>query len=129
MNEKVNHPNHYNNGKVECIDAIESATVNKNGIEAFCVGNIIKYLWRYEDKNGIEDINKAKWYLDFLLSAYDKLPICKEEKYINPNVYYGDYCDKCKYIDLDEIDEPCCFCKVITGHEDSMLLFEKRKED
>ena len=60
-------PNHYKQGKVECIDAIESATTNKTGIEAFYVGNIIKYLWRYESKNGLEDIKKAKWYLDKLI--------------------------------------------------------------
>jgi len=63
----VDHPSHYNNGKVECIDAMEAATVNKSGIEAICVSNIIKYLWRYESKNGIEDIKKAQWYLDKLV--------------------------------------------------------------
>ena len=65
-------PNHYKQGKVECIDAIESATTNKTGIEAFYVGNIIKYLWRYESKNGLEDIKKAKWYLDRLIEIKDK---------------------------------------------------------
>lgn len=67
--DAVNHPSHYTNGKVECIDALESATVGKNGIEAVCVANVIKYLWRYEDKNGIEDVRKAQWYLNRLLSA------------------------------------------------------------
>ena len=66
MENNIN-PNHYKQGKVECIDAIESATTNKTGIEAFYVGNIIKYLWRYESKNGLEDIKKAKWYLDKLI--------------------------------------------------------------
>lgn len=65
-------PSHYRNGKVECIDALESATIGKNGIEAVCVANVIKYLWRYEDKNGIEDIKKAKWYLERLISVMDK---------------------------------------------------------
>ena len=46
----VNHPTHYTKGKVECIDAIESATVGKTGIDAVCVANVIKYLWRYEEK-------------------------------------------------------------------------------
>lgn len=63
----VDHPTHYNQGDVECIDAIKAATVGKSGVEAFCVGNIIKYLWRYEKKNGIEDVKKAKWYLDRLI--------------------------------------------------------------
>lgn len=65
----VNHPSHYTNGKVECIDAIESATVGKTGIEAACVANVIKYLWRYEDKNGLEDIKKAQWYLNKLIEV------------------------------------------------------------
>ena len=60
-------PSHYKNGKIECIDAIESATIGKIGIEAACVANVIKYLWRYEDKNGLEDVKKAKWYLDRLI--------------------------------------------------------------
>ena len=68
LKDNIN-PNHYKQGKVECIDAIESATINKTGIEAFYVGNIIKYLWRYESKNGLEDIKKAKWYLDKLIEV------------------------------------------------------------
>lgn len=60
-------PQHYRNGDIECIDALASATVNKPGIQAICVGNVIKYLWRYECKGGIEDVRKAHWYLERLL--------------------------------------------------------------
>lgn len=63
----VNNPTHYNQGKIECIEAIESAVVNKSGVESFLVGNVIKYLWRYEAKGGIRDIEKAQWYLNKLL--------------------------------------------------------------
>lgn len=63
----VINPSHYRQGKVECIDALESATVNKTGLEAVCVANVIKYLWRYEAKNGLEDIRKAQWYLAKLI--------------------------------------------------------------
>jgi hypothetical protein len=66
MNDNIN-PQHYKNGEIECIDALAAATTNKVGIEAVCVANIIKYLWRYETKGGIEDVKKAKWYLDKLL--------------------------------------------------------------
>jgi hypothetical protein len=75
FDENVNvhiNPRHYKNGKVECIDAIESAVVGKVGIEATCVSNIIKYLWRYEDKNGIVDVKKAKWYLDKLINTIEE---------------------------------------------------------
>lgn len=77
MADAIN-PSHYKQGKVECIDALESATVNKTGLEAVCVANVIKYLWRYEAKNGLEDIRKAQWYLAKLidyLEAKDKKPI------------------------------------------------------
>lgn len=67
----VNHPSHYTRGSVECIDAISSATVGKSGIAAVCVANAIKYLWRYEEKNGLEDVKKAKWYLNKLISELE----------------------------------------------------------
>ncbi len=60
-------PKHYKKGKVECIDAIEAATVDKKGIEAACTANIIKYIWRYESKDGLNDVKKAKWYLEHLI--------------------------------------------------------------
>ena len=73
MSDNVNHPNHYNQGGIECIDAIKAATVGKTGIEAFCVGNAIKYLWRYEEKNGVEDVKKAKWYIERLIKDLEEL--------------------------------------------------------
>lgn len=65
VKDNVN-PEHYKQGKVECIDALEAATVNKDGYEGSLVFNIIKYLWRYESKNGLEDVKKAAWYLNRL---------------------------------------------------------------
>ena len=61
--KQVNHPSHYTQGGIECIDAMKAATVGKPSFEAVLVGNVIKYLWRYEAKNGLEDIEKALWYL------------------------------------------------------------------
>lgn len=66
MDENVNHPAHYNQAGIECIDALKAATVGKPPFEAVCVANVIKYLWRYEEKNGIEDVEKAMWYIDRL---------------------------------------------------------------
>lgn len=65
--DKVNHPSHYTAGKVECIDAIESATTGLTGIEAVCTANAIKYLWRWKHKNGVEDLKKAQWYVKHLI--------------------------------------------------------------
>lgn len=66
MADAIN-PSHYKQGKVECIDALESATVHKTGLEAVCTANVIKYLWRYEAKNGLEDVRKAQWYINKLI--------------------------------------------------------------
>ena len=65
--DKVNHPSHYTGGKVERIDALEAATKDLMGIQAVCTANAIKYLWRWKKKNGREDLEKAKWYIDRLL--------------------------------------------------------------
>ena len=69
--DMVNHPSHYTQGGIECIDALKAATVSKTGIEAVCTANVIKYLWRYEEKNGIEDVKKARWYIDRLIKELE----------------------------------------------------------
>ena len=58
----VNHPPHYNQGGIECIDAIE-ASMSPQGFRDYLKGNILKYLWRYEQKHGLEDLENAQWYL------------------------------------------------------------------
>ena len=64
--DAVNHPAHYTQGGIECIDALKAATVGLIGIEAVCTANAIKYLWRWKHKNGVQDIDKAIWYLERL---------------------------------------------------------------
>ena len=63
--DMVNSPPHYNVSGVECIDALAAAT--GEGFEFYLQGNIMKYLWRYRYKNGTQDLNKARWYLDKLI--------------------------------------------------------------
>lgn len=65
--DAVNHPSHYTAGGIECIEALKAATTRLTGIEAVCTANAIKYLWRWKDKNGSEDIRKAIWYCERLL--------------------------------------------------------------
>lgn len=72
MSDKIN-PDYYR-GKVECIEAIEAAVANLSGLEAFCTGNAIKYLYRWKQKNGREDLEKAKWYIDRLLGPEEPVP-------------------------------------------------------
>ena len=62
----VQHPNHYTQGGIECIEAIKAA-LGKDGFTDYCRGNVYKYLWRFRDKNGIEDLRKAKVYLDWMI--------------------------------------------------------------
>lgn len=67
--DMVNHPPHYQskNG-LEVINVIEAFTDGLVGIEATDTGNVIKYICRWKDKNGLEDLKKAKWYLEHLIS-------------------------------------------------------------
>jgi hypothetical protein len=66
----VNNPPHYNQAGIECVDAIAAAT--DDGFEYYLQGNIIKYLWRYRYKNGIEDLEKAQWYLNKLIETLEE---------------------------------------------------------
>ena len=68
--DNVNHPSHYTFGGIECIDAIEAA-LGTDGFIGYCEGNVLKYLWRHRDKNGVEDLKKAMWYLDRMIKAED----------------------------------------------------------
>lgn len=69
--DNVSHPKHYADScSVECIEAMLVAF----GAEAtfdFCVCNAFKYLWRYKNKNGVEDINKANWYVNKAESIFN----------------------------------------------------------
>ena len=67
--DMVNHPPHYNKAGIETIDAIQAMT--GDGFEFYLQGNIMKYLWRYRYKNGVEDLKKAEWYLSKLIEAVD----------------------------------------------------------
>ena len=68
--DNVNRPSHYRKGKVECIDAIKSAT--GDGYQFYLQGNVIKYMWRFNHKNGLEDLQKAQWYLSELMKLKKK---------------------------------------------------------
>src|SRR6056297_2055046 len=65
--DKVNSPSHYRSGNIECIEAIEEALTDEE-LRGYFKGNCLKYLWREQYKNQLEDLRKAKWYLDRLVS-------------------------------------------------------------
>lgn len=71
MTDSIDHPSHYNSRNIgyECIDFAEPQT--------FCVGNAIKYLWRYKSKGKpLEDLQKARWYAQRALMLGDRILIC-----------------------------------------------------
>jgi len=68
--DRVNHPSHYNESGIECIEAIR-ATLGSE-FPAYCKGNVMKYLWRYQYKNGIEDLKKAQVYLNWMVEYLEE---------------------------------------------------------
>jgi hypothetical protein len=63
VNDNVNHPSHYATGKYECIDVMLEI-FGVEAVKTFCLLNAFKYNYRSGRKNGLEDIQKAKWYID-----------------------------------------------------------------
>jgi hypothetical protein len=66
--DSVHAPLHYKGAGMECIDAM-AAMLTHAELIGYLRGNVFKYLWRYKDKNGIEDLRKAHWYLDRLIKT------------------------------------------------------------
>ena len=72
--DPVQKPAHYNqNGTMECIEAIEALITTMDQKYAYHAGAILKYLWRFEYKNGLEDLEKAEWYLKRLIKKYKEV--------------------------------------------------------
>ena len=64
--EEVNHPERYaGSTSLECIECMR-VTFGAKAVYDFCLCNAFKYMWRYKNKNGEEDIRKARWYLDYV---------------------------------------------------------------
>ncbi len=72
MNDNINHPKHYNNSPAncECGRRIECIDITRH--MGFNLGNAVKYIWRYADKNGLEDLKKAAWYLNDLIDSHQE---------------------------------------------------------
>lgn len=78
----VNHPEHYKakNG-LEAIDMIAAFTEGLQGMDAVCTANALKYLCRWHKKNGVEDLKKAKWYIEYLINMkeYERSRVSESE--------------------------------------------------
>ena len=70
----VDHPPHYTAGAIECIDALEAAAEahHGDGFLAHLTLTAIKYLWRWPAKNGLEDLKKARWYIDRAIATIER---------------------------------------------------------
>lgn len=66
--DPVNHPQHYTFGGIETIDFIQ-AKLGPEAFQAFCLGNVLKYCSRHNHKGGMEDLRKARWYLDRIIQT------------------------------------------------------------
>ena len=64
--DQVNHPSHYTDGSIECIEALE-AELTADEFRGYMKGNIAKYIWRERMKGGVQSLKKAQWYLDRLI--------------------------------------------------------------
>lgn len=64
--DPVNSPAHCTSGGIECIDAMQAA-FGDEVVKDFCLCNAFKYLWRHRNKNGVEDLKKARWYINRLI--------------------------------------------------------------
>lgn len=70
--DMVNNPPHYTQGGIECIDAMEAA-YGTEAVIMFCMCNAFKYQWRFNAKNGREDILKCQWYQNKMVQLQNKL--------------------------------------------------------
>lgn len=68
--DPVERPEHYTSGGIECIDAM-TAAFGDEAVKDFCLCNAFKYLWRHRQKNGVEDLKKARWYLNRLIEEME----------------------------------------------------------
>ena len=67
--DAVSNPQHYHKGGLECITVCDAMVEGLRPVEAFRLANIVKYLWRYKQKNGKQDLEKARKYLDMLIEV------------------------------------------------------------
>jgi hypothetical protein len=65
--DEVSRPAHYTTGGIQCIEALESC-LTREGFEGYLRANCMKYLWRYPQKGGLQDLQKAQWYLARLIA-------------------------------------------------------------
>lgn len=137
MSEAVNHPAHYNVGKIEVIDAIEDWGLN------FSLGNAVKYIARADHKGKpVEDLEKARWYIEreierrknnepcdvtIKFAGYKSLLRRIGDKFHVDSCAYT-ICDVCTHFESDEDSYPCSACIHASGNAEHFELNKKEVE-
>lgn len=89
QHDNVNNPQHYTKGGIETLDFIK-AKLSREGYAGFLQANIIKYITRYEHKNGVEDLKKAEFYLRELIALKEPInPVLRDRPTIDNIVPQG----------------------------------------
>lgn len=73
MSDNIRHPPHYNSSDILCYCGRQIECIDITKSMDFCLGNVIKYIWRHKHKNGIEDLRKAHFYLDYYIKYHEEL--------------------------------------------------------
>lgn len=122
----VSHPPHYQSESgLEAIDVIEAFTSKLKGIEAVDTGNVLKYMLRWKEKNGLQDLNKAMWYLQHLITHLKKVEDKNkqfENHFKNGDVLMSTVCGACESVDSHKEDWVLAdcekYCDKYSGCED-----------
>ena len=100
--DNVNNPKHYaGSTSLECIECMR-VTFGSVATYDFCLGNAFKYLWRYKNKNGAEDIKKARWYLDYVQHDIERDGSAENSGYVPEEVVRMYYRLNDLYIDITD---------------------------
>lgn len=70
--DEVKRPAHYIRGGMECIDVVKVFVMGHDGFEGHCMASVVQYLWRWKYKNGLQDLKKAREFLDFLIKYVEE---------------------------------------------------------
>lgn len=105
--DNVNHPSHYKSETgLEVIDVIRAFTEDMNGLEGYYTGNVLKYMCRWKKKNGLEDLKKARVYLNWLIDEMEK----KQENQKTWDIW--DILERKLYVGRANYPTPWpCFCE------------------
>ena len=100
--DNVNNPKHYSGStSLECIECMR-VTFGAVATYDFCLCNAFKYLWRYKNKNGAEDIKKARWYLDYVQHDIERDGSAENSGYVPEEVVRMYYRLNDLYIDITD---------------------------